>query len=478
MKSYYLYILLSLYITGSSCKKLVEVEIPKNQLTTETVYQYNETATSAMLAIYPLMMEGNASAYRISLYTGLYVDELKSFSNLPALQVIYSNALRPIDAQTNDIWTLAYNYIYLANGVYEGCNNSSNLSPAIKKQLMAEAIFVRAFWHFYLLNLYGDIPIVRSTDYTENAIAKRSPVQDVYNQIVSDLMYAEENLNENYVASNSTTVTSDRIRPNRYTATALLARVYLYQQRYAEAEQKCTVIINNRIAYDLTRCDSVFLKNSKEAIWQLAKALPNTLNINTTEGNGYVLTGKPISSNISSTAISAQLMGTFETGDLRQVNWIGKYTDATITPNIDYYFPYKYKVKTGSTITEQSTVFRLGEIYLIRAEARTQQGEIQKAIDDVDVIRKRAGLTLVKNTNPSILKAPLLELIYHERVAELFTEFGHRFFDLKRTNKINDLMTTLAPLKGGVWTAGKQFWPLPQLEIQNDPNLEQNSAYK
>jgi len=142
--------------------------------------------------------------------------------------------------------------------------------------------------------------------------------------------------------------------------------------------------------------------------------------------------------------------------------------------------PYKYRSYTSSTTSdpdnsrkENSTVLRLAEQYLIRAEARAQQNKLDLAIADVDVIRARAGLPLIANTNPSISKTALLDAIMQERRVELFTEWGHRWFDLKRTGKA---LAVLSAIKPG-FTSDDLLYPIPESELNKNPFLEQNPGY-
>jgi hypothetical protein len=462
-----------------SCKKFVEVNVPETQQVTSTVFEDNQSATAALFNIFPAMMSiNNPTPYEISLYMGLSADELTNYSNLPGLSQFYQNTLNSLDAPSNVLWAQAYNYIYQANAVYEGCNNSTKLTPAVKQQLMGEALFIRAFWNFYLVNLYGDVPNLTTTDYIKNKIIKRSDKAGVYNQIISDLKIAEENLSETYLDPNYNT-TEERLRPNKYTASALLARVYLFTKNYIDAEEQSDMVISNTSLYEPVSLDATFLKNSKEAIWQLAMSGPNYNSINTTEGRGYILSDDPSASydNNNSSALSKQQLDAFEDGDLRKTSWISKYTNSTVTPNIDYFFPNKYKIQFGTDIYEYTMVMRLGEQFLIRAEARAQQNNLNGAIDDIDIIRYRANLPLIKNINPGISKDALLRAILKERQTELFTEWGHRWLDLKRTEKVNDVMSVVTALKGGNWSTNFQLWPIPAIERQNDQNLTQNPGY-
>src|SRR5262249_27204051 len=120
---------------------------------------------------------------------------------------------------------------------------------------------------------------------------------------------------------------------------------------------------------------------------------------------------------------------------------------------------------------EMVVLFRLAEQYLIRAEARAQQGNITGAAADLGAVRARAGL-------PSTPAPPdIFTAILHERRVELFTEAGQRFFDLRRTGKLDSVMLALAPLKGGAWSSFKTWWPIPPTDVGIDPNLTQTPGY-
>jgi hypothetical protein len=140
-----------------------------------------------------------------------------------------------------------------------------------------------------------------------------------------------------------------------------------------------------------------------------------------------------------------------------------------------YYYPYKYKVNTpGAPVTEYEMVLRLGEQYLIRAEAEANNSDTNDAVNDLNVIRKRAGLA---NYAGATDKSSLLTAILHERQVELFSEWGHRWLDLKRTSVVDVVMPIATPQKGGTWQSSKQLYPLPQADLQDDPNLVQNPGY-
>lgn len=462
-----------------SCTKFVELDPPKDQLTTKNVYNSDATAISAIAGLY-ITMANNGNqllAYKLPLSTGLYSDELTNRATLLGNQQLYTNTLKAVDSSTNGLWNLWYNMIYQANAIIEGCELSGAISPAIKKQLIAEALFIRALTYFYLTNFYGDIPLLTSTDYEVNASKEKAGRSAVYGQIIDDLIASATDINVDYVALNSVSKTNDRIRPNKAAAIALLARVYLYTGKYQDAEAQATEIINQKALYDTVNVTKTFLMDSKEAIFQLAIPLPSSQNVNTLEGYNFILTAKPLTNLSRSSTISPRLLAAFEPGDLRRKNWIGSFTDATLTPNVTYYFPYKYRVQSSATITERTIVLRLSEQYLIRAEVRALQGNLAGAISDLDVIRKRAGLALISDTDPTITKSALLDKIMHERQVELFAEWGHRWMDIKRSSKVDEIMTPVCQEKGSTWISFKALWPIPQSETERNTKLSQNTGY-
>lgn len=310
-------------LTLESCKKIVTVEPPVNLAITSKVFSSDQTAIAAMLNIYISMNNSTINSFHTSVFLGLAADEFKNYSTNGTFLNFYTNQYNPYDNPSLDFWKYGYNIIYQANAVYEGCNQSSSLTTEVKRQLMAEALFVRAYWHFYLVNLYGRIPLVTTTDYLVNRATGRISVDQVYTSIINDLKAAEENLSEEYLNGDTKTITLDRIRPNRYVASALLARVYLFNKQYALAEEHASKVINRNVIYKLSTANTAFANRSTEAIWQLQLPLPNATTVNTFDALNYILTAKPSTTTIRCVTISDALFNSFEPNDQRKTNWIG-----------------------------------------------------------------------------------------------------------------------------------------------------------
>ncbi len=466
-----------------ACKKFIVVPPPQTQIITASVFASNATATAAMTVVYAQMNQSSITYY-IPYLTGLSGDELKNYTTFQDFVSFYTNSLNAAIVYVGShFWTPPYNYIYEANAMIAGLQGSNSISPAVKKQLTGEALFIRAFWHFYLTNLFGDVPLVTTTDYTITATEARTPQADVYRQIIADLKIAQAYLNTNFVDASDTTVTTERVRPTQWAATALLARAYLYEgsltgsiSDYDSAEAQATAVINNSAMFSLvTDLNSVFLKNSKEAIWQLQPA-SNGYSMNTMEGAYFILTTPPNNgSGGQNSTLSPQLLAAFEPGDKRMADWTDTIMSVNGTDTTIYYFPYKYRAaKSATTTSEYEMVLRLAEQYLVRAEARAQQGNTTGALADLNAIRNRAGLSDYSGATD---KTTLLTAILHERQVELFTEWGHRWLDLKRTGNVNSVMSVVTLLKGGTWSSNWALYPIPQTERTNDPNLSQNMGY-
>jgi hypothetical protein len=469
-----IFVLFQTSIFIAACEKFVDIPKPGTQVLTAEVFRNNETATSVVHGIYGEMIINGASSYYTALLTGLSGDEIDYPSNDDEYGY-FMNAINPDNnAYGMDYWASAYSYIVRANAIFNGCSESQTLHPDVKRQLMGEALFIRAYWYFYLVNLYGKVPLALGTDYKVNMVLSRASENEVYEQIINDLKAAQDYLSTDYVSSNSLTPAEDRIRPNRACATALLARVYLYRDRFTEAEELANSLIDNAV-YVIEPLERVFLRSSKEAIWHMAQPTPNLTNINVVEPSKFILLYAPSVSH--QTALNTELINAFEAGDQRMIHWIGNYIDSTSSHPIVYYFPYKYKVREGSNPKEYTMIFRLSEQYLIRAEARARLGRYPEALSDLNVIRKRAGLPLLNADDTQLTEANLLKLIMRERQVELFTEQGHRWLDLKRSHNLELIMAKVSAQKNTTWKPGMELWPLPTSEILNNSHLDQNPGY-
>ncbi|PRZ19566.1 RagB/SusD family nutrient uptake outer membrane protein [Flavobacterium granuli] len=438
------------------CDDFVDVAVPYSQLTGNLVFEDANTANAAIADIYSKLRDTGmltGSSLGSAACLGLYADELVYYgANNENSLFIYNNTLLGNTAAVSQLWNQSYHQIYCANAIIEGCERSQTLSTANKNQFIGEAVFIRALIHFYLTNLYGDVPYIDATNYETNRLLPRMPVATVSASIIADLNRAIALLPENYLSA-------DRVRPNRSTAIALLARVYLYKGDWAEAANAASAVLNNPIYVWENNIDKTFLKECKATIWQF---IPKVAGNNTDEGALFILKSGPP----TFAGLRPELFQSFGSNDLRKTRWIASVTDGKTT----WYHANKYKQKSNTgTSVEYSIIFRLAEQYLIRAEARARQGELIGAKEDLNVVRKTAGLS---NTT-AVTADAIVAAVIQERRFELFTESGHRFFDLKRNGALDSVLPTVKP----GWNSTDVLWPIPEKELLANPNLVQNLGY-
>jgi hypothetical protein len=450
-------------ILSGGCKKFIDVNAPSDQLVTGTTFATDNTLKSAIAGMYSTMASANSYdlQFSLSFLTGNSSDEMQFYISTPDYDPYFNNTIAVDDYQVENLWSELYASVYQANSIMEGVGNSTgSLSNALKTEAIGEAKFVRAFCNFYLVNLWGDVPLATSTDVVTNNSLLRSPKAKVYQQIIADLTDARNTLVGNYSYAGG-----ERIRPNKYAATALLARAYLYTGDWANAQLNSDSVLNYTTLYNLLTTaglGGIFVKDNTEAIWQVTPS-PSSFVGFTQEGQYYNF-GRTTVPNYQ---LSSNLVNAFETGDKRYTNWVGASTYQGTT----YYYPYKYKqTATNSTAAgEYCTYLRLAEQYLIRAEAMAEQNNLSGAVTAINVIRTRAGLP---NTTATT-QAAILLAIEQERRIELFGEYGHRWDDLKRTGRAD---AVLGAEKTG-WTTNAALYPIPKYDINNNHHLTQNPSY-
>lgn len=462
-RTYYIYLLLAAALTVS-CKKLIEVpSVPYGYVTSAQAFGDSADIMSSFAGIYINFQSEVGPALPLQEYMGLASDELVFGENpqyYPDYVIYASNSLIASDAQAGSFWSSMYGSqsLYQINVCLEGIRGNTAISAALNQQLMGELHVLRAVYYFQLANLFGGVPLVTSTNYAVTQSVPRTSKDSVYAWIQTELDSAVQLLTPVYPYTN-------KARPNVYVAQALKAKVYLYMKQWADAANAVTTVMNTG-AYQLEQnLNNVFLDGSTEALWQI----PGVSNsVQTNEGATFV----PYSSGIIPTwYLTPFLLKAFEPGDGRLTNWVGMNSvtdDNGATTN--YYYPNKYKNNSiGLTPLEDEMVLRLGELYLIRAEALAEQGKLDSAKADLDVLRSRAGLSGVTAAS----QTDVLTAVLHERQVELFTEWGNRWFDLVRTGAAD---TVLGKEKPG-WQSHQALLPIPLNEIQLNSKLTQNSGY-
>ncbi|MNK20350.1 SusD family protein [compost metagenome] len=458
--------LLVVVTSFTSCKKMIEIPNPPSAITQEVQFADSLTTLSAVTGVYALNSNGSGFAYSNVAFTafpGLSADEL-TYVPVNDYQQFYNYSLTPLNSGAAILWGNIYQSIYQVNAVLGGITNNSNLSASFQNQITGEMEVLRALYYFSLVNFFGDVPLVTTTDYNTTSRLPRSPVAAVYSQIMSDLADARKKLTISYPSAG-------RARPNLYTAIALQAKVNLYLGNWQSAYNGADSVIRmggyNLVQTGLTK---VFLNGSTEAIWQIpgAQAFSN--------GVPDAVAFVPASVNsFPNYIITPFLLGAFEATDQRLVNWTGSKVRVVNGVNQTQYYPYKYKNRLSTVApAEDQMVLRLAEMYLIRAEAAAHLGgaiNLGKALADVNIIRLRAGL--LGSTADVTSQAAVLNAIMKERQTELFCEWANRWYDLKRTG-------TAAAVLGAIKTGyipDAALYPVPQAQRDLNNQLSQNLGY-
>lgn len=474
-------ILLSAWLLAglTGCKKFLSEPLPAGTISQDNAF-VSDNAVSAVVTgnFLQLIADGpfsGSGSSNLTYCAGLYTDELQ-YLNLGASgtdpQLFY---LDDIQTSTVNYWTYMYNQIYDVNSALQGIQTTS-ADLYYKNQWLGESYFTRALIYFYLTNLYGPVPLALTTNASANNALSRTPQTQVCQQIVADLQQARSLLNYGYTSAYGA-ATSDRVRPNRYAATGLLAKTWLYMQQWDSAEVAADSVIANTSTYALAPVSSAFSANGNETLWALEPTQGSE-----TEDYQLYYNGMPApipAGDYPGTYqvyafLDTALVNSFEPGDTRLTNWVRVDSVAGTSPATKYYFPNKYN--TSSLTAQDQVILRMGDIYLIRAEARAEQGNISGAQADLNAVRTRAGLP---NTTASD-QTSLLAAIAHERRVELFAEEGNRFFDLKRWGTIDSVMTAFTPTKigGAAWQDYMQLMPIPTNDLLQDPSITANPGYQ
>jgi hypothetical protein len=500
-------LLLSLLVFGSSCKKFLEEKDPSN-LSPDTYYTLPEHAEAAIAAAY-------AETRFIGEGAGIFV------ANFSMLEVVTGTAKTETgqNSDLNNLVGLSYNgdNLLVRNwwsglyGVIAQCNLVLDKVPGItpmdetrKKQILGEARFLRAWAYFYLVRLYGDVPLITAPQEaaSENFLPSRTPVEQVYGVIVDDLTQAEAAGLPWKDASGRATLAAVKSE---------LAIVYLTMAGqplnkgaayYKLASDKALdVITNSGITLFATYNDlhSLSQENKEEHIFEIQYLatvasnpmqqllLPNFKNV-----SAY-------SDEIGTTVPTVQFYQSYEPGDLRAKDREGffytSYYDGGSGPLKQLNAPYIFKhfdIVANGTLgvpgTTQSDLnwpqIRYAEVLLVYAEAqnRADGSPNAQAYTAVNAIRSRAQLAPLQGLS----QADFEQAVWRERWHELCYE-GITWFDMVRlrkaynetTNGFEDFVGHKFPDNPSIVLMEKNLlFPLPTAEMRNNPNLTpQNPGY-
>lgn len=485
-----------------SCKKWVEYDPHDDFVITEKDYLRSEADYRAMVVgVYSPLQWLNQVVPVSDIASDDAVSGGESAADVLSLQQIDDYTYYPVNSTLADLWQVSYEGINRANYLHQYKEKNlggTTVNFAGKEALYGEVYFLRAYFYFTLVKMFGDVPLFAEKRLTlsDSRKLQRSSKADVYKQVEQDLTAAIAVL---------PAVQSEKGRVTKYAAQALLGKVYLYQNKYTEAASMLENVITSNAFTLVSDFGSMFLQsgeNGPESVFEIQYSNgQGTYDWNhTTRGQGNLavqqcgirgLNGSgsmPYAPGWSTNLPTAKLAAAYETGDQRKavtILDIEAYKAANPSFNITYQAaPYKntglynqkYLPRKGETsgqvelnyLNNYRTI-RYADVLLMAAEANNKAtaANDQKARTYLNLVRRRAFADQLHDITAS--GTALYDAILNERRLELGME-GERFFDLVRTGRAS---TVLGPL--GFVTGKHEVFPIPQAEV--DGGLTQNNQY-
>lgn len=471
----YIYVALAFLGLGlTSCDNaFLDDAEPKGQMASSNVYADAGAVSMAVNGLYYDYSTGLGS--NLTIRTLQWLSDEAQYKLNPASGFIYYTKANyePIDPKgyCNTTWNAGYLTIYQANLLLEGLPSSTVITATQRDAYLAAAYFMRGLNHFYLALLFGDVPLVLTSDATANAALARTEKAKVMAQVVSDMETALAKLP-------ATTPADTRYYTSKYQVEAYLSYVYLTLGQWAKAEAAAADVIANggfSLVTDLTK---ILNKGSKEAILSVGSTVETTYP--GTDDYGIYINVGTAAALISP---SDSLVRAYGSSDPRLDAWLpnGTVSGSTVVSRIPKKYKYSYiQAAAGASTADPQTnvLLRLAEVYLIRAEARAQQAtaaSIAGAIADINVVRGRAGATLIPTTT-TYTKEQAMAFVETERVLELSFE-GKRWLDLARWGTADQVYQKLKVTYKTGWASYKALLPVPITQIQANSLLTQNPGY-
>jgi hypothetical protein len=491
-------------ITASLCTLAASVLLPSCELNetiyssiyTENFYKTASDAEKGLVAVYGALgsLSGGPALTLIADFSDdqTYPRGVVGRNTLTLFTYDVNYTTQKSNSRVNEspqqIWQACYSGIEKANWVIAKVPNAT-MDENRKKQILGEAYFLRAFYHWFLTKNFGDIPVKITPSYTEEeALTAKSPRADVYKQIYSDLDQAS-------AAGLSSYPAVEKGRPSKEVVSALYAKAALYNEDWAKALEKAKEVINSNKYSLMAEVQDVY-KYDKEDAARIENMWAYEVDP-VSPGLGHQLVGLCGPSGSAAPAYARTSFGSmfayqaffnsFDPADKRRTlldtNYIDKagkvVPQKNITPITTQGVLIKKYQDPVSTIglIPNIPILRLPDVYLIAAEAEARiNGATTAAYEYVNAVRKRAGLA---NLKTGLTKDAFIDAVLQERAWEFFAE-GDRWYDLTRTGKfltvIPKAVNSVYPVRNV--TAKNKYFPIPQDEINANAKLEQNPDWK
>ncbi|NTW26592.1 MAG: RagB/SusD family nutrient uptake outer membrane protein, partial [Lentimicrobium sp.] len=439
------YILISFALGLASCSKVLDVE-PTASISSETALKDKVGIERATIGSYTALQAAGLYGRNRVIVGDLSADNLKWTGTTYEYYQIENNEVPADNSIIEGTWIAAYDGLNRVNNVLNALNGVDDLTVDERDKYEGEALFMRALFHFNLLTYFGGVPIkVTPTLDISNVNQARNSTDQVYEQIIADLLLAETKL----------PVAMPAGRANSFAATALLARVYLTRYHShgnaadaVSAVQKADKVLTEGGFTLAAPYSELFLGTTDEVIFEIVFDVQNKNRL------AEYFFPRSLAGRYE-VAPSDALAQSYETGDQR--------LDASIAIDVENKI-YGTKYEQLSEGSDAVIVLRLAEMHMIKAEALAYtNGEILTIQENINAIRSRAGLEPTTAATYDALKLA----IENERRYEFAFE-GHRWFDLVRTKRAVSLL--------GI-DEDYTLFPIPLSEMQTNNLMQQNDGY-
>lgn len=439
-------------LVSTACEDYLDLK-PTDSLISANAITDRKTANAAVIGAYSALKSYSTGSY---LQLGILPGDNVSFGGSQTLNIELDNhAFSVSNPAIVSAYRANYQMINRCNWIISELPkiSDSDFTSAEKDHLLGEAYFIRAFAYFNLARSWGGVQLQLQPTLDLKSIGsiKRSTQKETYDQVIDDLQIAENLLQDDQTTRN---------RARKSVAKAMLARVYLYAGEWEKAEEYATQVIESP-QYELVYPYHAFFKGpflTKESVFEIT-ATHNDQN------SGWrlwypssVVKGGSYEYQPTSDLLEKLLDPTIAGGRSALID--------SISDNSNIYYGVLYHTTQATpdfaASTDPAYVIRLAELYLIRAEARAkkQNPDIPGAIEDLNIIRKRADAVLYPEKESDLQN--IILAIEEERRLEFAFE-GHRWYDLVRTERAKEVL--------GV---EKSYWlfPIPNADVLADPDLE------
>jgi len=505
MKNFFIYgLMIMLIFSGISCKKFLTKEI-QGVYPADQFYQTSSQAVAAINAAYQPLTFTNATQNPLWVFGDVASDDAVKgglAGDEPDIGLIDQFNITPINSNLLNEWGTLYEGITRCNLVLANVPAIS-MDASLQSRILGEAKFLRAWYYFTLINIFGDVPVVLTPLDPNQLQIAQSPAADIYNSVIEpDLTSAAGLLPQVYNGSTPTDNLSNVGRATSGAATALLTKVYVYQQKWDSAIAAAQQVINSNV-YSLmplySQNFSADFKNNSESIFEvqmLGGQVPKTGNalnqwFAPAVDNGYFFNA-PTQSFVSEFEVTPEGVAdprlSYTVG-MDSAAWFnGEIFSAAWSPT--GYLTRKYQqpfsqipISLKGDGSCDYLAIRYADLLLLYAEALNASGNPGAALVPLNAVRTRARNSYLYDTTltgypvvPADLLPPVtytnqadvLQSIQHERRVELGFEF-HRYFDVIRWGKAYATQV-MSNSPGFNYDVNKTF-PIPQTERDTNKAL-------